>query len=203
MAMYVNDRHPLWVKDTRPDAVTNYVADFDFFPASLVVPEGTVLRIFSGRMTAPANRPFEIRLRYLAGMWSVTGIIRTNDGTSYRTDWFPLLAAWNEIAIQWWSATSSPGDGGGLGLWVNRTFVFGSGGIANDQLVVDGVQLGILGGLRLGSSGSAYVDNFASWTYPDSPAFAGSAAIGSMVGQPLPPDELPRQPTDAGQARPG
>ena len=166
LGLFVNDRRALWLKDVRPEAETNYYARFLIEPSGLSVTEGTILRIFSGRMTASSNRPFELRLRRFGGAWQVVGIIRDDAGSAYRTDWYPLLNRWTEIVIGWQRSEAPGADGGGIALWLNGTRVFAALGIDNDTLAIDGIQMGILGGLRAGSTGVLLMDDFVSFKYP-------------------------------------
>ena len=53
-----------------------------------------------------------------------------------------------------------------------RARVFAALGIDNDTLAIDGIQIGILGGVRAGSTGVLLMDDFVSFKYPPAAATA-------------------------------
>jgi hypothetical protein len=59
--------------------------------------------------------------------------------------------------------------------------VFAALGIDNDTLAIDGIQMGILGGLRAGSAGALLMDDFVSFKYP--PAVLAAMSTDSKMTQ--------------------
>ncbi|MFM8412684.1 MAG: hypothetical protein ACKOCT_20720 [Alphaproteobacteria bacterium] len=161
----------LWVKDTTPFAESRYLARFALDLNTLAVPTSPrILRLFAGRTAGdPAKRPFELRLRFEGGTWKIYGVLRSDAGVGTQTA--PVVLpkpGWSLVEVDWRRATSPGASDGSLTLQVTSSncspaaCVVSATGVDNDANPIDGVQLGFLGGLGLGSSGTVFVDDFES-----------------------------------------
>ena len=167
-----SNKAKLWVKDISPDLETRYRARFFLNLNTLQVPTTPrVLRMMAGRLAGdPSRRPFELRLRYVAPNWFIYGIIRSNgDVDNFPTT--PILLTkpgWSTIEIDWRKATGPGTNDGSFTLKVNDTTQAATG-VANDEVFIDGIQLGFLGGLGLSSTGTVFMDDFESRAQSDFP----------------------------------
>jgi hypothetical protein len=160
-----SSRAKLWVKDTSPDSESHYRARFFLDLNDLTVPTASrTLRLMAARTASdPSARPFELRLVYEDGIWNLVGIARDNSGTvAYKTDAVSIPRSWVQVVVEW-KAASGPGSNDGfLVLAVDGSMLVGAGKIPNDQIRIEGVQLGLLGGVGLSSTGSMFIDDFES-----------------------------------------
>ncbi|MFM7736140.1 MAG: PPC domain-containing protein [Alphaproteobacteria bacterium] len=153
----------LWVKDTSPSSEPRYRARFFLDLHDLTVPtDPRTLRLVAARTAAdPSARPFELRLLFQDGIWQVFGLARDDLGVTHRTPMLALPRSWVQVVVDW-KAASGPGvEDGFLVVAVDGDLAI-AGGIPNDLVRIDGIQLGFLGGLGLSSSGTALVDDFES-----------------------------------------
>lgn len=154
----------LWVKDTSPTAETRYRARFFLNLNDLTVPsDPRTLRLVAGRTAAdPSARPFEVRLLYQDGIWQAFGIARDDSGESAsRTASLPIPREWVQVVIDW-KAASGPGASDGFLVLAVDGQIAGVGNLRNDLVRIDGIQLGLLGGVGLASTGTMFVDDFES-----------------------------------------
>lgn len=163
----------LWVKDTSPAAESLYTAVFALNLDTLAVPtDPRVLRLMAGRVGGdPSQRPFELRLRYSAGAWSIYGVIRDDSGTGTQTAPIPIPRSWVAVSVIWRRASSIGATDGTITLLVEADggrvgTAVASDGVANHGFAIDGIQLGFLGGLGLNSTGTAFIDDFESFGAP-------------------------------------
>ena len=161
------NRAKLWVKDTSPTAESRYAAAFALNLDTLEVPsDPRILRLMAGRVLGDSSqRPFELRLRYSAGVWSIYGVVRDDSGKGTQTAPIAIPKSWVAVSVDWRRATAVGATDGTLALQVESTQVV-SDGVANHGFAIDGIQLGFLGGLGLNSTGTAFIDDFASFSYP-------------------------------------
>lgn len=161
----------LWVKDTTPAAEPRYRARFSLNLNTLAVQtDPRILRLMAGRIAGDSSRrPFELRLRFEAGVWKLYGIIRDNADKGTQTAPINLpKPGWAAVEIDWRRATGPGTNDGTLKVDVDGTTAT-SAGVGNDQVVIDGVQVGFLGGVGLSSTGTMFIDDFESRRQIDFP----------------------------------
>lgn len=165
------NRAKLWVKDTSPASESRYRARFALDLNSLTVPTSPrVLRLMAGRTAGdPSKRPFELRLRFEGGIWKIYGVLRNDAGVGTQTASIVLpKPGWSLVEVDWRRATSPGASDGSLTLQVTSSdcnpavCTASATAVDNDANPIDGIQLGFLGGLGLGSSGTAFIDDFES-----------------------------------------
>ena len=163
------NRAKLWVKDTTPAGVSRYRARFSLDLNTIEVPtDPRILRLAAGRLAGdPSHRPFELRLRFEASTWTIYGVVRDDGGTARQT--VPIMLprpGWASVELDWRRASGAGAGDGTLTLKVDGTTVV-TPGVDNHLAVIDGVQLGFLGGLGVSSRGTAFIDDFESRTQSD------------------------------------
>lgn len=157
-------RSKLWVKDTTPAGLSRYRARFLLDLDTLAVPTSPrIVRLLAARTAgSPTLRPFELRLRFEDGTWRLYGVARSDGGTGTQTP--PVALArpgWSTIEADWTRASAPGAADGSLRLRVDGVEAAATG-VANGSVVVDGVQLGLLGGVGSSASGTMYIDDFES-----------------------------------------
>ncbi|MFM7737403.1 MAG: hypothetical protein ACKPBU_15670 [Alphaproteobacteria bacterium] len=154
----------LWVEDTTPAGLSRYRARFSLDLDTLAVPtDPRILRLLAARTAGnPQLRPFELRLRFDAGAWRVYGVARSDAGTGTQTAPLALpRPGWSTIELEWVRASAPGAIDGSLRLRVDGAEA-SANGVANGSVAVDGVQLGLLGGVGTTASGTMFLDDFES-----------------------------------------
>jgi hypothetical protein len=157
-------RAKLWVKDTTPAGLSRYRARFLLDLDTLAVPTSPrIVRLLAARTAGnPTLRPFELRLRFDDGTWRLYGVARGDGGTGAQTP--PVVLArpgWATIELDWRRASTPGAVDGSLVLRVGQTEVAATA-VANGSVAIDGVQLGVLGGVGTSASGTIFLDDFES-----------------------------------------
>jgi len=157
-------RAKLWVKDTTPAGLSRYRARFLLDLDTLALPTSPrIVRLLAARTAgSPTLRPFELRLRFEDGTWRLYGVARGDVGTGTQTP--PVVLArpgWSTIEVDWRRASTPGAADGSLVLRVGETEVAATA-VANGSVAIDGVQLGLLGGVGTSASGTMFVDDFES-----------------------------------------
>jgi hypothetical protein len=127
--------------------------------------------MMAGRLAGDAaRRPFELRLQYAAPNWFIYGIARSNGDTlNFPTAKIQLpKPGWSTIEIDWKRATGPGTNDGSFSLKVDGTTQSVTN-VPNDEVFIDGIQLGFLGGLGLSSTGTVFMDDFESRAQSDFP----------------------------------
>ncbi|MFM7141963.1 MAG: hypothetical protein ACKO2K_08630, partial [Alphaproteobacteria bacterium] len=96
------------------------------------------------------------------GVWRVYGWARIDGGTGTQTAPLALpRPGWSTIELEWVRASAPGAIDGSLRLRVDGAEA-SANGVANGSVAVDGVQLGLLGGVGTTASGTMFLDDFES-----------------------------------------
>ncbi|MEM9291872.1 MAG: ELWxxDGT repeat protein [Acidobacteriota bacterium] len=154
------------VADLSPDDERTYRMSFFFDPNGMVFPENKRLKILSTRM-ADNKRHIEATLRWRAATGYQLRVKTHHENLSdwFGTFWYEVDPDGSQVTIEWQQA-SAPGVADGvLKLRIDGVLVETVTGIINGDLPgTDWVQLGVVGGVTPGISGSHYFDDFRSWS---------------------------------------
>ncbi len=159
-----------YVEDTTPGSlsppITAYVGRFYIYIGDMQLAEGDVIKLFSA-LDAASGPVFAVQL-YAASGRLYSRLVATGDdgGTIDTSDGgLQFLPGWRAIEASW---TASSGDGMDDGeLTISLDGIPGAEidnltGLDTDTLVIDSVQLGLLGGNTGTVTGFYDVDSFAS-----------------------------------------
>jgi hypothetical protein len=159
----VDDTNPIYVQDDRPSAENRYRARFYFDPNGFDPGEASFhfrTRIFIG-FDASGVRLVTLVLKRQAGVYSVEGRARRNDGTRADTGFFTITDGPHFLELDWRRATAPGASDGSLELWIDNGSVATLTGIDNDASPVDFVRMGAIA-VKTGAAGTLYYDQFES-----------------------------------------
>jgi len=159
----VDDTNAIYVQDDRPNAENRYRARFYFDPNGFDPGEASLhfrMRIFIG-FDASGVRLVTLVLKRQAGVYSVEGRARRNDGTRADTGFFTISDGPHFLELDWRRATAPGASDGSLELWIDNTSVSTLTGIDNDASPVDFVRMGAIA-VKTGAAGTLYYDQFES-----------------------------------------
>lgn len=153
----IDDTTLLYVEDLSPMDETHYRARFYLDPNSLAMAtsDRLVLLMDNGSV-------FDVSLGRMAGAYVITAGIKDDGGSLTSTTTYEISDDWHGVEIEWAAASSAGADDGYLKLWIDGVLQETVGGIDNDTRRVKSVQLGAVEGLDAGTSGTFYLDAFAS-----------------------------------------
>jgi hypothetical protein len=156
----MDDTNAIYVTDDRPNAEPRYRVRFYFDPNSISMANGDahiLLRGYSGSTIV-----LRVEFGFSAGAYQLR-VALLNDGTGWtESSWFPLSDAPHAIELDWWAATASGLNNGGLTLWIDGTQQADLTGIDNDTRRMDRIWLGAAASIDAGTSGTYYFDAFES-----------------------------------------
>ncbi len=162
MQVTINDTGALYVTDETPDSESSYYARFYFDPNSLYMGNGNH-QIFQGYMETNGAQLeiFRIYLRKVLSAYVLDVYVR-NDPVSM-TPWLKAAAyqisdAVHAIEIEWAAARAPGANNGRMKLRVDGNSAGGISTVDNDAIRLDGVKLGAVSELDLGTSGTYCFD---------------------------------------------
>jgi hypothetical protein len=161
LSALLDDRNVIYVEDFTPIAEVEYRARFYLDPNTLVMSNGNAfypLQAYNSSNTAVAR----IEFRYFNNSYQLRAGILTDALSWKNTAWFAITDAPTAIEIHWRAATTPTAKNGAITLWISGTQKANLGGVDNDGLRVESVQLGAVAGIDNGTRGTFYLDSFIS-----------------------------------------
>ena len=174
MRVTINDATALYTVDDTPNAEPHYRARFYFDPNSISMADGSSHYILIGY---DANPVFNVDFRFSGGSYQVRLRQQNDSQSTLSTAWGNISDASHFIELDWWAATSSGANNGGVTLWVDGVQTGSLSGLDNDTRRIDQVRFGAVTGIDSSTSGSYYLDAFES---------RKQSYIGPVGGSPTP-----------------
>ncbi|MEM9291874.1 MAG: ELWxxDGT repeat protein [Acidobacteriota bacterium] len=154
------------VVDQSPEDERVYRASFFFDPNDMVFPENKRVKIFSTR-TINNKRHVETMLRWRAATGYQLRVKAHHENLIdwFGTFWHDIDPEGNQLTIEWQQASAPGAADGVLKLRIDGVLVETVTGIVNGDLPgIEWVQLGVVGNVTPGISGSHTFDDFRSWS---------------------------------------
>ncbi len=174
------------VRDTSPANEASYHARFWFHPnGSNLGPAAE--KVFVGK-SASGKTLFDVQVQQVTGGYRIRAEALIGK-KELKSSWVALSNAWHAVEIGWRSAAS-----GGLTLLLDGGVVASMSGDTS-AFTLDRVDLGAVGGLKGGASGSQFFDSFVSTRATTiGPTAAGSSRWGGLPIRPGPITAGPLRP---------
>ncbi|GAB4152235.1 MAG: hypothetical protein Fur0021_16770 [Candidatus Promineifilaceae bacterium] len=161
LATILDDTAPIYVRDNSPQAEASYRASFLFDPNGGVLPSSALHYIFAGIDAGNQAMIFALQLQQGDGAYRIRGQVRSDTGQVY-TPWLALTDAPHTLELHWIAATAVAAEDGVFALWIDGVLLATLSDLDTDAYRVDQVRLGAIGGIRTGTSGILYFDEFVS-----------------------------------------
>jgi hypothetical protein len=171
------------VRDTTPTNEPSYHARFWFHPhGSNLGPAAE--KIFLGK-SASGKTLFDVEVQQVTGGYRIRAFALVAK-KEQKSTWVALSNGWHDIEIGWRSAAS-----GGLTLLVDGSVVASAAGDTS-AYTLDRVELGAVGGLKSGATGTQFFDSFVSTR---ATTIGPTAASSWSAGSPVRPGPITAGPT--------
>ena len=170
MKVLLDDTNSIYCTSEHPNGEKEYKASFffDFDPAIYTMTNGNLHTIFGGYSgTSTLTLDQRVQLQRASNNYQIRASL-LNDGTTWtNTGWFTINdPATNDphrqIKFDWRSSTAAGANNGGMTLWINGFQVANLTGVDNDQRKIDSVKIGAVAGVKTGTNGPYYIDEFES-----------------------------------------
>jgi hypothetical protein len=142
-----------YLTDNTPAAETTYHARFVFNRNTLTSGTSTALSLLQGRSTS--GQVFSLEYRFSAGVAQVR-VVMNRSGGATTSGWFTLTSGTHTLQVDWVGAT-----GGSLRLSVDGVSLVQLTGDTS-TFRIETAWLGVSAGMNSSSSGTAYLDSYAS-----------------------------------------
>jgi hypothetical protein len=164
---FTGDTAKAYVKDETPDGETIYRAQFWFDPASVNMADRTYYVLFRATRTTPMSAAVMILHKYVAGTHRIWLRGLNNPLTVRFSTRIDLMAGSPSLLQVEWTQGDTPGVlSGNATLTVLDGYAAGQSvgiDLNNSDFVVDDCLLGAVGNVPATSTGTIYVDEFASY----------------------------------------
>ena len=172
LAALIDDTTAIYVEDTTPTDETDFQARVLFDPNSLTMTDGDAHDIFQGLDDTVVA--FQVQLKKNGATYEIRLQVNDDNPSPQTTSWYTISDDVNEIVVEWWASSSSGADDGVATLWIDGVLKETLTDIDNDTHQVDKVRLGAVDGIDAGTSGTMYLDNYASWTEAEGIVYDGN-----------------------------
>ncbi len=165
LSVYINDTGAKYVQDNTPTNTSIYRFRFYINPNGLVMANNDLFTLMkvTGNPSASQNLWINFLYTTVAG-YKIQVYAKKDDTTSLVTSNYVLSNTLHYIEINWKAATSAGANDGFMSLYIDdpNTPVETLSNIDNDTLNIQKFYFGAVAGLDAGTSGTFYLDDFAS-----------------------------------------
>lgn len=152
-----------FVADTTPAAETVYRVQFRANPNNITMDNGTGHAIFFGRQGGGGGNVLRLTMQRLNDEYKVVCRIQRDGGGTYFCGKFTFAPVNTRIGVEWVAASAPGADDGIVRLRKGDTVQFERTDFDTDTWVIDTARFGLPKDADATTSGSFYLDDFASF----------------------------------------
>lgn len=154
----VDDTTPMYVQDDRPSSETEYHARFYIHVDELDLDDWVWTTLLK-------DQDWTMGIDLIDGGsegYSLVSWISNDSYNSVESPQYNLDYGWHAVEIEWQAASAAGANDGFISLWIDDQLQGSLSGIDNDERRIEDIQLGLVNNIGNPSSGTMYLDAFAS-----------------------------------------